>query len=273
MKICANFLVFFAIFLISQPIGALAADPAETVLKVEKGDVVWSRGDQNGQQVYFSTYQRSKKAWTEPVKITDDTYRNGHPVVDAASNGTRVLVWTTGTGSDYIIRYAVGKNDNWSAPAEIPSQLKENLSPSVVVDKAGVIWVVWSANDGGQDDIYYARNAGDGWSTPLRVNSGGDGVPDILPVISLNAEAVPQVTWKGYRHDAYVQLQSTWNGEGWSAEVELETTAEKTAGQSSATGSIVSTKTANNAAVANMPAFIDHPERAFLRVYKSSVVK
>ena len=255
-------LVFFVVSgLLFRPPGVSAEDSAETVIKVDKGDVVWSSGDGDAQQIYFSSYQSSKSAWSEPVKVTNDSNRNGHPVIDAGKNGKRVLVWTAGTGSDYIIRYAVGKGDTWSEPVTIPSQLKENLAPSVVIDKSGVTWVVWSANDGGQDEIYYSKNSGDSWSVPMRVNSGND-VPDILPVIVMNAKGIPQVAWQGYRHDVYVQLQSTWNGQAWSEEIELDATPEKTAAQTEA-----------HSSVANMPSFIEHPEQAFLRVYKSSVVK
>lgn len=258
-------LVFLVVSgLLFRPPYVSAEDSTEMLVKVDKGDIVWSSGDGDAQQIYFSSYQSGKRVWSDPVKVTNDSYRNGHPVIDAGENDKRVLVWTAGTGSDYIIRYAVGKGDTWSEPASIPAQLQENLAPSVVIDKAGTTWVVWSANDGGQDEIYYAKNSGDSWSVPMRVNSGND-VPDILPVITLNGEGTPQVTWQGYRHGVYVQLQSVWDGEAWSEEVELEPALEETED--------TATETARNASIANMPSFIERPEEAFLRVYKSSIVK
>lgn len=250
--------------LLFRPPCLLAKESAETQVKVEQGDIVWSNGQGDGQQIYYSTYKKGKSAWSEPIQVTNDTYRNGHPVIDSGSDGKRVLVWTAATGSDYVVRYAVGKDASWSEPESIPSQLKENLAPSVVIDKSGTTWVAWSANDGGQDDIYFARFAKGSWTIPQRVNSSND-VPDILPVITLNAEGTPEVTWQGYRHDAYVQLQSSWDGEKWSEEVEVESaTAETEDGAS---------ETAKYASVANMPSFVEHPEAAFLRVYKSSNVK
>ena len=250
-----------------RPQCVLADDSVETVVKVDKGDIVWSSGDEDTQQIFFSTYHSGKSAWSEPVKVTEDSFRNGHPVIDAGKNGKRILVWTAASGSDFIIRYSVGKGDTWSEPAAIPSQLKENLAPSVVIDKAGAAWVVWSANDGGQDEIYFAKNIGENWSIPMRVNNGND-VPDILPVISLNDKGTPQVTWQGYRHDSYVQLQSTWNGEAWLEEVEVEGEAlpEDTAIESEP-------ESKTNGSLANMPSFIKRPEEAYLRVYKSSIVK
>ena len=256
--------------LLFRPQGVFADDSAETLVKVDKGDVVWSIEDGEAQQIYFSSYQSGKSGWSEPVKVTNDFYRNGHPVIDAGKSGKRMLVWTAGSGSDYIIRYSVGKDDTWSEPESIPSQLQENLAPSVVIDKSGATWVVWSANDGGQDEIYFAKYSGSNWTIPMRVNSGND-VPDFLPVIALNAKGTPEVTWQGYRHDTYVQLQSTWNGEGWSEEIELEAASEET--EVAEVTEETSTETATNASIANMPSFIEHPEHAFLRVYKSSIVK
>ncbi len=261
--------IFFLFFsgLLCQPPDVLAGyESAETVVKVDKGDVVWSSGDADGQQVYFSTYKGG--AWSEPVKVTNDAFRNGHPVIDAGKGGERMLVWTTALGGDYTVRFAVGKGDTWTEPASIPYQLKENLAPSVVFDNAGVAWVAWSANDGGQDEIYFSRYAEESWSIPMRINSGNE-VPDILPVISLNAKGIPQVTWQGYRHDDYVQLLSTWNGESWSEEIELEVVEEETTTEMDPD----ETETVRNASIANMPSFIERPEEAYLRVYKSSVVK
>lgn len=260
--------VLVMIGLIAYPVGIPADEiPGETVVKVDKGDVVWSGGEADSQQIYFSTYRSGKGAWSDPVQITDDTLRNGHPVVDAGKDGKRVLVWTTATGNDFVIRYALGENGTWSEPAAIPSQLQENLAPSVIIDREGVIWVVWSANVGGQDEIYYACYAEEKWSLPMRVNGGND-VPDILPVIALNDQGIPQVTWKGYRDDGYVQLQSTWTGETWSEEVAIQ---DQTATGETDTETAETTET--NAAIANMPSFIDNPEQAYLRVYKSSIVK
>lgn len=235
------------------------ADSAETLVKVERGDVVWSREDATSQQIYFSSCRSAESGWSSPVKVTNDSYRNGHPVIDTGLNEKSWLIWTAGSGTDYMIRYSVGKDDIWSEPAAIPSQLTVNLAPSVVVDTSAVTWVAWSANDGGQDEIYFSKYSGNTWTTPMRVNSGNE-VPDILPEIALNAEGTPLVTWQGFRNGSYVQLQSTWDGEAWSDEVEIQTTSQEIAAE--ANGSIV-----------NMPSFIEHPEEAFLRVYKSSIVK
>ncbi len=233
------------------------AEPGD--IKVEAGDIVWSGEDVTGQQIYFTSYHSDKAAWSSPAKVTDDAYRNGHPVIDADQNGKKWLVWIAGSSTDYLIHYAVSKGDGWSVPATIPLQLKVNLAPSVAVDASGAPWVAWSANDGGQDEIYCATYAAGEWTPLMQVNARNR-VPDILPKITIDTERGPLVTWQGFRDGSYVRLQSTWNGESWAEEeVVLSETEDSTP--------------AVYRAVVNMPSFIAQPEQAYLRVYASSRVK
>ncbi len=281
-------LVVFALLL--QPANSWA-DNADTVVKVDKGDIVWSKSDAvAGKQIYFSSYKKSSDSWSAPVRVTNDAYRNGHPVIDAGTDNSKWLVWVAGADNSYMIRYSVEKNGSWSSAKTIPSPLRVNLAPSVVVDKSGVPWVAWSGNNGGQDEIYCSSYQDEAWTTPVQVNSTNQ-VPDILPEITLDAKGEPQVTWQGYRDGAYVQLQSTWDGEQWSAEKKVETSSSQSTSSASSTTSASSTAsstassqktvksispknaTQTNGSISNMPRFIDRPDKAFLRVYKSSVVK
>ena len=249
----------FSLFLyciIFQPVCVRAAD---SVVKVDQGDVVWSQTDGSHNQIYFTTFLSEKNEWSAPVKVTDDEYRNGHPTIDAGTDGRKVLAWVAGSGSNYMIHYAVGTEGAWSKSAVIPSSLKVNLAPSVMIDDSGQTWVAWSANDGGQDEIYYSRFIGNSWTAPALVNAPNE-VPDILPEISLNENKVPQVTWIGHRNGAYVKLQSTWTGQSWSTEAVVQESSQEK-------------DTQENASIGNMPSFIQQPDKAFVRIYKFSSVK
>jgi hypothetical protein len=239
-----------------QP-GLLRAD--ESAVKVDQGDIVWSQADGSRNQIYFTTFLSKKNAWSTPVKVTDDEYRNGYPTIDAGADGSKLLAWVAGSGSNYTIHYSVATEGTWSKSAVIPSSLKVNLAPSVMIDTSGQKWVVWSGNDGGQDEIYYSRSTGSSWTAPALVNTPNE-VPDVLPEISLNRNNIPQVIWTGHRNGAYVKLLSTWNGTSWSPETEVEDSSQ-------------AAETAKNASITNMPAFIEQPDKAFVRVYKFSAVK
>ncbi len=257
-------------FLFFKP-DCLYANDLGTVVKVDQGDIVWSQSNGSPSlhegQIYFSTFLKQKDKWSAPVKVTNDQFRNGHPSIDAGADGKKWLVWVAGIQSEYKIHYSIGTNNSWSKPGVIPSSLSVNLSPSVLVDGTGTTWAVWSGNNGGQDEIYYSRYLGNAWTTPMRINAENN-VPDIFPAISLNQNKVPQVTWYGYRNGAYEKLQSTWEGNAWSKEVVIQGSS-----QELSQGSPQSKGTQVNATIANMPSFIAQPERAFIRVYKSSIVK
>ena len=283
--------------LLAHPFAVKAAD-TDTVVKVEKGDIVWSQSDTSGTQIYFSTYQAGSDSWTEPVKVTDDANKNGHPVIDEDSSGKRWLVWVAGTAGSSMIRYAVDSDGSWSAAQTVPSSLQFNVSPSVVVDNSGNPWVAWSGNSGGQDEIYCSSYQDGSWTTPVQVNSTNE-VPDILPEITLDGKGEPQITWQGYRDGDYVQLQSTWDGKKWSDETQVSsttasTTSTSTSSSTATTTTESSTSTDSSASasaasvgkavaskagdeisgsISNIPSFVPRPEKAFLRVYKSSVVQ
>jgi hypothetical protein len=250
------FLVVFTQFL--RP-DCIQAYDAGTAIKIDKGDIVWSESAGAQNQIFFSSFSTEKNTWTAPLKVTDDEFRNGHPAIDAGSDGKKCLVWVAGSDTNYMIHYSVQANNTWSKPATIASTMKVNLSPSVMIDNSGQSWVVWAGNDGGQDEIYYSRFVGGKWTAPIRVNAEND-VPDILPEISLSEDKIPKVTWFGYRNGAYVKLQSTWDGKTWTPETSVQQSSEETRAQQSAT-------------ITNMPAFIKQPDRAYVRIYQSSAVK
>ncbi len=43
--------------------------------------------------------------------------------------------------------------------------------------------------------------------------------PDILPIVELNDDGLPVVTWKGMSDGKTVDLVSVWDGAGWSKAV------------------------------------------------------
>ncbi len=241
---------------------AWTADTGTTV-KVNKGDVVWSQMAGTNQQIFFSTFMSAQDTWSTPVQVTKDDYRNGHPALDAGTNGKKWLVWVAGKDTDSSIHYSVEANGAWAETAVVPSPLKVNVSPSVMVDGSGNTWVAWSGNDGGQDEIYCSRYIGQKWTTPVRVNTEND-VPDILPEITMNSDNNPQITWYGYRNGSYVKLQSTFTGAAWSNEEVVEEASQNAMQQ---------TGNQTGASIENMPSFIQRPDKAFVRVYKSSPVK
>lgn len=271
-KIFLFCLVSFCLFgVIFQCNRLQAADTNTMSVNVTKGDMVWGQLKGTHKQIYFSTVQPGTTTWTTPVAITNDSYRNGQPVIDTGANGKRWVLWAAGSGSKAEIHYSMEANGNWSKTAAIPSGLKINVTPSVLVDASGKAWAAWSGNNGGQDEIYYSRFIDNAWTTPQMVNTPNN-VPDILPVLSLNQNKEVQVAWYGYRDGGYVKLQSTWEGNSWSTEVVIQGNSQGIS-QQLTQGTQQTNGVQTNADVANMPSFIKQPEKAFVRVYTFSRIK
>jgi hypothetical protein len=179
-------------------------------------DVVWSQSDGIRPEIFFTS--STGGSWSEPVMLSDDYYDNLHPVIDRDSQGTRWVFWRAYDNQKTEIRYTTGSSGNWEETKPLSEALQANNAPSVVIDAADTVWVVWSANDGGMDDIYYAVHKDGNWSKPAQLHETND-VPDILPVIELNDEQLPQVTWKRMEGGRYLAVTSSYDGSGWSEPV------------------------------------------------------
>ncbi len=176
-------------------------------------DIVWSSSDGLKMEIYYTRLKDG--VWLEPVQVTDDHYDNMYPVIDRDSSGKRWLFWTAYDNGVMEIHYGTGLDDEWQADEVLLTGLKTNLSPSAVIDKEDRVWVVWSANDGGLDDIMYASFQNNSWSDPERLHEENE-LADMLPVIELDPDGSPFVTWRGVRDGENTTLISRWVEGEWS---------------------------------------------------------
>lgn len=192
----------------------LPAIASESVSELEGDiDVVWSSSDGIKMEIYYS--QRHKGGWLKPVQVTDDYYDNMYPVIDRDSSGKRWIFWTAYDRGRMEIHYTSGDGEEWSTADVLSSDNKTNISPSVVIDDQDRIWVAWSANNGDLDDIMYAFYQNGFWSDPTTVHDPNED-PDLLPVIEIGGDGVPQVRWQAVRAGENVILLSKWIDNEWS---------------------------------------------------------
>lgn len=176
-------------------------------------DVVWSKSDGIRPEIFFTNY--SAGTWSEPEMVTDDYYDNMHPVVDRDSSGVRWLFWTAYDSQRTEIRYTSGTSGDWQEDRALAFEMQSNSAPSVVIDQDDTVWVVWAANDGNLDDIYYAFGKGGKFSEPSPLHEPND-VPDLMPVVELNDDSLPTVSWKQMQDGRYVTVTSGYDGADWS---------------------------------------------------------
>jgi len=214
-------------------------------------DAVWSGSDGIRREIFFA--ERLNGDWTEPVMVTDDYFYDQLPVIDQDSAGVKWLFWSAYDNGATTIRYTTGGLAGWREPVSLESGMTSNLSPSVIIDKDNAVWLVWSSNKGGLDDIYYAVNRNGSWSKPMLLHQENDRA-DVLPVIDLDGNGSPVVTWKSMIDGEYRLMSSTWNGSEWTEETQID----------AADGSASSEPEGERV---ELPASINAAGTIFLRVY------
>lgn len=186
-----------------------------------KAEIAFSASDGMRNEIFTSTYDGL--TWSEPEQVTNDNANNVHPAIDIDQNENKYLFWTAIDEDGTTVKYAVYNGQEWSETKPLAPSFTSSITPSVVVDKNGSIWCVFAGHvdDDDDDDIYFLRlNTKDEKQTPQLLHAN-NAVPDITPFVVINDQGNPVVSWKGFRGDAYSNLQSTWGNGEWSEEIDI----------------------------------------------------
>lgn len=202
-------LIGFSLFIAAFCVSAQASEN-DTGREI---DAVWSQSDGIRPEIFYS--HKVSGIWTEPVMITDDYHDNMYPVIDSDSSGRKWLFWTAYDNRRMEIHYTTGQDGQWSETAGLTTENQYNIAPSVIIDKNDVVWLVWSASNGKTEDIFYASNKDGVWTDAQPVHQGNN-TPDVLPVIELNSDDLPVITWKNVVEGETIVLTSEWGDDGWS---------------------------------------------------------
>ena len=236
------------VFILLATIGSGFAQESDPLKEI---DVVWSQSDGIRPEIFYTS--RAAGNWSEPEMVTDDYYDNMHPVIDRDSNGVRWLFWSAYDSQRTEIRYTSGSSGEWQGSGTLADTMAANNAPSVVIGKDDTIWVVWAGNDGGLDDIYYASGVAGKFSETNRLH-GPNESPDVLPVVELNENDLPVVSWKQMQEGRYVTVRSEFDGSAWSEPV----TVQEEEQQGSASGS---------EEMIELPEFVTNSGLVFIRSY------
>lgn len=177
-------------------------------------DMVWIDMVGGQHNIMYSAWKEG--AWSEPLRVTNDTLDNLAPCIDTGKDGKKHLVWMAVDATGHRVKHAVLDQSRWSEPDVIPTLPAVSGAPFVTIDDNGVVWVVFAGNDGEDDDIYCTRLINGVWTVYQRVNADND-APDIHPFIEITTQNQVVITWQGYRDNGYVTLQSVWENGAWQA--------------------------------------------------------
>jgi hypothetical protein len=117
------------------------------------------------------------KAWSTPVRISDELGQAATPQIAASRDGSVVAVWQQFDPNNFrydiwAARYGVATATGWTAPMILDTETGNAQSPRVVIDTQGNALVVWTQNDGVRNNVWSRRYAsGSGWGTAALIES------------------------------------------------------------------------------------------------------
>jgi len=168
-------------------------DPALTFLEDGSAILVWSsiikevRNETDPlsvmsfSELYYSVWNPSNRKWSKPVRITENSMFECHPVL-SSSGDSAILIWVSDadarldTLDDEAIFYSIWSNGAWSEPREVVSNILLASKPKVgfLGGKAIVVWA--QHTDGNLStlndiEVYYSILEDGKWSKPVRLTS------------------------------------------------------------------------------------------------------
>ena len=157
--------------------------------------VIYYKEEGSGLEVYISRYDKEKKIWSEPFRLTDGQTIVKHE--DWNKKRGHVNRGITGIYNPLFLPeikkriYAGSYTYNvkrFETPSKIDSRFRDAYTPSVVSDKSGQIFAFFVKWDGEHQRGYTAVYREDGWSKPEIIDAKGGDVEHIRAAINSAGE-------------------------------------------------------------------------------------
>ena len=213
----------------------------------ERVVLVWAHDDLSkphvrGYEIYYSTWDEERGAWTPPAPLTDDLLAQGDPVAAADGEGRVVCVWgeapvdeaddPLSTLGRVELAYSVWdpSTGEWSRPRRITSNGGYEMYATIGRSSEGDLMLLWASDrDANLStpwdwDIYAAPWTGDGWGEPTLVARG---VPLHTPSAVVPVPGGAVAAWCQHTDGNFTTLDdvelfySTYNGSAWSPPIRL----------------------------------------------------
>lgn len=202
--------LFFLFIFMSNRI--LLAEQNETAAQNPNIHLVWSDNDGRSEQIYFSSYKNNN--WTSPVKLSYGTDFVFHPASSSDNDGKTWVVWTKKDKTGTFLQFSVYNKSQWSQPKQINTGLKDNRGVTVVHDKNNMPWIAMEGIGDSYSDIFWTRWNGQKWDVPTKAHPDNN-VPDMHPVLSINAFGNIILSWQTYANGMYITVSQMWDGQSW----------------------------------------------------------
>lgn len=174
--------------------------------------IVWSANKQQGEQVYFSSYERGQ--WTAPVQLSKDGDLAFHPTISSGGDGRLWAVWTREDKKGSFLQFSIFSSSLWSGPRQIDTGMNNNKSATIVVDRDNCAWIAWTSITEIYSDIYWSRWDGEKWTEPIKAHAANK-VPDLNPLLSVDASDQIILSWQTFANGKYMTVSQKFDGGQW----------------------------------------------------------
>lgn len=174
--------------------------------------IVWSENKQQGEQVYFSSYERGQ--WTAPVQLSKDENLAFHPTISSGDDGRLWAVWTREDEKGSFLQFSIFSSSLWSEPRQIDTGMSNNKSATIVVDRDNCAWIAWTSITETYSDIYWSRWDGEKWAKPIKAHATNN-VPDLNPLLSVDDSGQIILSWYTFTNGKYMTVSQKFGKRQW----------------------------------------------------------
>ncbi|MFH2122646.1 MAG: hypothetical protein ABIJ50_04095 [Pseudomonadota bacterium] len=174
--------------------------------------IVWSVNKHQGEQVYFSSYEKGR--WTTPVQLSDSGDLAFHPTVSSGVDGRLWVVWTREDEKGSFLQFSTFNSSLWTKPRQIDTGMNNNKSATIVVDRNNSAWIAWTSVTEIYSDIYWSRWDGVQWAKPIKAHADNK-VPDLNPILSLDDSGQIILSWQTFANGKYMTVSQKFDKKQW----------------------------------------------------------
>ena len=100
------------------------------------GEQVWlvydSKLDSGNTEIYTRVRFRDETFWREPIRLTDNVFRDEYPVVKHV-NDNPMVVWQTNRQGNFDLMFSIFNGNSWKEPDFITNNNSDDIHPELLV--------------------------------------------------------------------------------------------------------------------------------------------
>ncbi|MBC8182152.1 hypothetical protein H8E88_13645 [candidate division KSB1 bacterium] len=144
----------------------------------DAGEQLWlvydSKLDSGNTEIFTSVRFRDENFWRDPLRLTDNVFRDEYPVVKHVNENT-IVVWQTNRRDNFDLMFSVFDGNNWKEPEFITDSKSDDIHPELLVHQiyeypqtdTVVVILVWERDQ----KLYWNQYSEAGWNLPKAVTN------------------------------------------------------------------------------------------------------